>query len=50
MKDAGARQQLATLQTTVDGMQTVTVDGTTYQTSDLLAYVAQIYGAVVYTE
>ncbi len=50
LKDAGARQQLATLQTTVDGMQTVTVDGTTYQTSDLLAYVAQIYGAVVYTE
>ena len=50
LKDAGARQQLATLQTTVDGMQTVTVDGTTYQTSDLLTYVAQIYGAVVYTE
>ena len=50
LKDAGARQQLATLQTTVDGMQTVTVNGTTYQTSDLLVYVAQIYGAVVYTE
>jgi len=50
LKDAGARQQLATLQTTVDGMQTVTVNGTTYQTSDLLIYVAQIYGAVVYTE
>lgn len=50
IKDAGARQQLATLQTTVDGMQTITVDGTTYQVTDLLTYVAQIYGAVVYTE
>lgn len=50
LKDLGARTQLASLQTTVDGMQSITVDGTTYQVSDLLTYVAQIYGAVVYTE
>ena len=50
LKDATARTQIAALQTTVDGMQSITVDGTTYQVSDLLTYVAQIYGAVVYTE
>lgn len=50
IKDTTARQQIANLQTTVDGMQTITVDGTEYQVTDLLTYVAQIYGAVVYTE
>ncbi len=50
IKDTTARQQIASLQTTVDGMQTITVEGVQYQVTDLLTYVAQIYGAVVYTE
>ena len=50
IKDTAARQQIASLQTTVDGMQTITVEGVQYQVTDLLTYVAQIYGAVVYTE
>ncbi len=50
LKDTVARNQLASLQTTVDNMQTVTVDGTTYQVADLLAYVARIYGSTIWID
>ncbi len=50
LKDTVARNQLASLQTTVDNMQTVTVDGTTYQVADLLAYVARIYGSTIWVD
>ena len=50
LKDTVARNQLASLQTTVDNMQTVPVDGTTYQVADLLAYVARIYGSTIWVD
>lgn len=50
LKDTVARNQLATLQSTVDSMQTLTVDGTTYQVADLLAYVARIYGSTIWVD
>ena len=50
MKDLGARTQLASLQTTVDNMQTVTYNGNTYQLSDLLAFVAELYGSTVWID
>ena len=50
LKDTVARNQLASLQTTVDNMQTVTVDGTPYQVADLLAYVARIYGSTIWVD
>lgn len=49
-KDNVARQQLAALQTKVDGMDTIKVGKTTYQVSDLLEFVADLYGSTVWVE
>lgn len=50
LKDTQARQQLADLQTKVDGMETITHNGTEYQVADLLAFVAELYGSTVWVD
>lgn len=50
IKDETARTLIASLRTDVDGLSTITHNGTSYETADLLDFLADLYESTVFTE